>query len=330
MKVKGKERMRRRGVNLLAMICMSAMVLTGTVGCGSNSGALAARTEESSPAAKEDTTQDESGKEESAADEGARESEDLKKNETSEAENSAREEQDEAPYQKKPDPAAADGSKILFVGNSHTYVNDLPGVFAEMAAAGGHDVDVYDLTEGMYTLKQFSDPEDELGAVLSDALETETWDFVVLQENTNAALTGKSEKEMFPYARILDKKIQNAGGQTVFFMTWSPKDGAGAISRKVVQTLLSESYQEIAKELDALLIPGGDLFMEELSRDESLELWDEDGQHPSEAGTYLTACAAYALFFQETPVGNPYLSGLDGETAGELQQTAESYMLGGE
>ena len=41
-------------------------------------------------------------------------------------------------YSKIPDPVAEDGSKILFVGNSHTYTNDLPGVFYQMAVAGGH------------------------------------------------------------------------------------------------------------------------------------------------------------------------------------------------
>ena len=94
-------------------------------------------------------------------------------------------------YSKIPDPVAEDGSKILFVGNSHTYTNDLPGVFYQMAEAGGHKVDVYDLTEGSYSLKMYSDPEDGLGSVLTEALKGENWDFVILQENTNAAIECK-------------------------------------------------------------------------------------------------------------------------------------------
>lgn len=230
-------------------------------------------------------------------------------------------------YTKQPEPPAADGDKILFVGNSHTFTNNLPGMFYEMALAGGHEVEVMDLTEGYYTLARYADPEDELGSILTEALQTEEWDFVVLQENTNAAISINAKNDMYPYARELDRLIQDAGGQTAFLMTWAPEEGAGAFSREMVQTMLSAGYQNIARELDALLIPGGLLFEEALKQDEELDFWGEDGQHPSEEGTYLAVCAAYALFFQETPVGNPYLSGLDDETAAELQEIAGTYML---
>lgn len=231
-------------------------------------------------------------------------------------------------YKKIPDPIAKDGDKILFVGNSHTYTNDLPGVFYEMAMAGEHEVEVYDLTEGSYTLQRFSDPDDELGSILANALQSEPWTFVVLQENTNAAMDFNAKKEMYPYARKLDKMIKAAGGQTAFLMTWAPKDGAGLFSHDMVQEGLSAGYRTIAGELDALLIPGGEIFDDALKQDEKLELWGEDGQHPSEEGTYLAACAAYAMFFQETPVGNPYLADLEVDTAQVLQKIAYDVMLG--
>ena len=230
-------------------------------------------------------------------------------------------------YRKIPDPVVKDGDKILFVGNSHTYTNDLPGMFFEMAQAGGHGVDVYDLTEGSYTLQRFSDPEDELGEILTDALQSEPWDFVVLQENTNAAGAFNAKKDMYPYARKLDEMIKAAGGQTAFLMTWAPEEGAGAFSREMVQGQLAAGYRTIAEELDALLIPGGEVFAKALEQDEELQLWGEDGQHPSVEGTYLAACTAYALLFQETPVGNPYLADLDQDKAQELQGMAQAFIL---
>ena len=230
-------------------------------------------------------------------------------------------------YRKIPDPVVKDGDKILFVGNSHTYTNDLPGMFFEMAQAGGHGVDVYDLTEGSYTLQRFSDPEDELGEILTDALQSEPWDFVVLQENTNAAVAFNAKKDMYPYARKLDEMIKAAGGQTAFLMTWAPEEGAGAFSREMVQGQLAAGYRTIAEELDALLIPGGEVFAKALEQDEELQLWGEDGQHPSVEGMYLAACTAYALLFQETPVGNPYLADLDQDKAQELQGMAQAFIL---
>ena len=73
------------------------------------------------------------------------------------------------------------------------------------------------MSEGSYYLEMFANPEDEMGAVLTEALEVQPWDFVILQENTSAAIS--PEKEMLPYARELDKMIKNAGGQTAFLMT---------------------------------------------------------------------------------------------------------------
>lgn len=287
-------------IRIMAAVLAIAMAASASSGCGADSKDGGDRTtaqpakqqepsEETTTGSAQDAEQDE-GKDDSAKASG----------ET---------------YRKIPDPVVKDGDKILFVGNSHTYTNDLPGMFFEMAQAGGHGVDVYDLTEGSYTLQRFSDPEDELGEILTDALQSEPWDFVVLQENTNAAVAFNAKKDMYPYARKLDEMIKAAGGQTAFLMTWAPEEGAGAFSREMVQGQLAAGYRTIAEELDALLIPGGEVFAKALEQDEELQLWGEDGQHPSVEGTYLAACTAYALLFQETPVGNPYLADLDQDKA---------------
>lgn len=241
--------------------------------------------------------------------------------------NTSRKAAAQAVYQKAPSPAATDGSKILFVGNSHTFVNDVPGIFMELAYEAGYEVDIYELSEGMYTLEQFADPDDELGAMLISALTTEAWDFVVLQENTSRALSGKAEKEMYPYARTLDEMIRAAGGQTAFMMTWPMEKGMAFLSREAMLVQLSEGYQNIAKELDALLIPGGEVFLKALNQIPDLQLWGDDGQHTSEEGAYLAACTAYAVLFQESPEGNAYLHGLDQETAGKLQAVAAEMIL---
>ena len=306
----GRKGMKR--IRIMAAVLAIAMAAAASSGCGADSKDGGDRTtaqpakqqepsEETTTGYAQDAEQDE-GKDDSAKASG----------ET---------------YRKIPDPVVKDGDKILFVGNSHTYTNDLPGMFFEMAQAGGHGVDVYDLTEGSYTLQRFSDPEDELGEILTDALQSEPWDFVVLQENTNAAVAFNAKKDMYPYARKLDEMIKAAGGQTAFLMTWAPEEGAGAFSREMVQGQLAAGYRTIAEELDALLIPGGEVFAKALEQDEELQLWGEDGQHPSVEGTYLAACTAYALLFQETPVGNPYLADLDQDKAQELQGMAQAFIL---
>ena len=55
---------------------------------------------------------------------------------------------------------------------------------------------------------------------------------------------------------------------------------------------------------------------------------EEDGQHPSEAGSYLAACCMYATIYNESPVGLTYLTeNLDADTASKLQQIAAETVL---
>lgn len=232
----------------------------------------------------------------------------------------------ETPGSKKPDPLMQDGNRMIFVGNSHTYVNDLPGLFHALTAAAGHTIDVYECSEGAYYLKMFADSEDEMGSVLVEALENESWDFVILQENTNGAIS--ADKEMKEPVRKLDTLIKGAGGQTVLLMTWAPKDGASFFSHQKVQDMIAEGYYSIASDLDAPLIPGGIAFTAAMEEVPEIELWGDDGQHASPAGTYLAACTTYAVLLQETPVGIPFYGEVTEAEAQKLQQIAADLVLG--
>ena len=86
--------------------------------------------------------------------------------------------------------------------------------------------------------------------------------------------------------------------------------------------MLAENYISIAEELDDLLIPAGEVFMRCAGPYPEVELWDEDGQHPSPEGTYLAACTTFAVFFQESPEGCPYTADLDADTAAKLRGIA--------
>lgn len=231
---------------------------------------------------------------------------------------------------KKPDPLPGEYPSILFVGNSHTYTNDMPDIFAEVAYSMGHEADVYSLTEGSYSLADYTDTNDELGAELDSALSGLTWDFVILQDNTNSAFADP-DQSMLPAAEALNEKIKAAGGQTALLMTWSPKEGLknGSLnlSKEEVQSILAENYIETANELDALLIPAGAAFMVCNEKYPDIELWDEDGAHPSVNGSYLTALTAFAVIYQQSPAGCENV-GVDEATAEKLQEIAEQVVLG--
>lgn len=225
---------------------------------------------------------------------------------------------------KTPEPAVGEKPKILFVGNSHTYYNHLSEMFVNIINASGHKSSVRELSSGYYTLKQFADTDDQGGALLDKTLSEQSWDFVILQEHTVNSL---SEDDMFPSSRVLDEKIKKAGGQTVFFMTWTPKKGIKNRKPEQVQSEIASNYMAIADELDSLVIPAGISFMRCTEQYPDIELWDQDGQHPSPAGSYLAACTAYAVIFQESPENCSYIGDLDKDLALKLQVVAADTVL---
>ena len=227
------------------------------------------------------------------------------------------------PVQVKTDPA------ILFLGNSMTYFNDLPTVFMNLSQSGGFEPEVYELTEGSYRLEYFADETDEVGAQAWDALKNYDWDYVIMQEQSGISTIG-AEEHMYPAARTLDSMIREANGESVFLMTWAYKEGFSfpllgleiKNSREEMQTQMAQNYINIASELDALLAPAGIAFMRCSSEYPEIELWDEDGNHPSPAGTYLAACVLYQVLYDQSPSELDYTAELDRQTASKLQLVA--------
>lgn len=218
---------------------------------------------------------------------------------------------------------------ILFLGNSMTYFNDLPTVFMNLSRSGGFAAEVYELTEGSYRLEYFADETDEVGAQVYDALKSYDWDYVILQEQSGISTIG-AEEHMYPAARTLDSMIREANGESVFLMTWAYREGFSLPllglefknTREEMQTQMAQNYGDIAAELDALLAPAGIAFMRCSANYPEIELWDDDGNHPSPAGTYLAACVLYQVLYDQSPGELGYTADLDRQTASKLQLVA--------
>ncbi len=181
--------------------------------------------------------------------------------------------------------------RILFIGNSYTYCNELPTLVAQLAAAGGKDVAVHQVTAGGVTLEWHAQNEATLAAL------TEPWDIVVLQEHSIRPI--QDTPKMAMAAAALQAIIASTGAQTVLFMTWArqhfPEMQAG----------LARVYNAVAQDIGARVAPVGLAWEAALIADPSLALHTEDKSHPTPLGSYLAACVFYATFFGESPVGLP-------------------------
>ena len=89
-------------------------------------------------------------------------------------------------------------TRVLFVGNSYTYVNDLPTTFAQLAVAGGHKLETGMVANGGETLAQHATAAETL-----DKIAAAPWSFVVLQEQSETPATPAGRNSMYSAARTL-------------------------------------------------------------------------------------------------------------------------------
>ena len=90
---------------------------------------------------------------------------------------------------------------------------------------------------------------------------------------------------------------------------------------------LRNAYMRIADSAQSSFTPAGIAWKYVRDNFPTINLFSSDGSHPSLAGTYLNACTFYASLFHKSPVGSPYLAGLDQVTAETLQNISAIVVL---
>src|SRR5262249_27662637 len=100
--------------------------------------------------------------------------------------------------------------KVLFVGNSFTARNDLPGRIAHLAAARGRRLEHRLISPGGASLRQHWNA----GAAL-EAIQGGGYDHVVIQEQST--LPVKNAKRMHENVRLFDEAIRGSGAKTALY-----------------------------------------------------------------------------------------------------------------
>ncbi len=216
--------------------------------------------------------------------------------------------------------------RVLFIGNSLTAYNDLPGMFAELAQSGGHMVEVDMSYEGDGTWAGHVK-----SAYTRNKITQKKWDLVVLQEQSDyPAIAAQRQERVYPALRVLKNRASASGSTPILFMTWGRREGlseAGFKTYAEMQAQVEAGYMEIANELKLMVVPVGIAWQNALAQQPQLELWLSDGIHPTRAGTYLSACVFYTAIFRQSPAGLKYRAELPEETASLLQAVAAKTVL---
>ena len=217
-------------------------------------------------------------------------------------------------------------TRVVFLGNSYTSVNDLPTMFTDLAWSGGHRVETAVRAPGGWTLRDHAHSPDT-----ANLLTSSKWDFVVLQEQSEIpSVESLRQATMYPAARDLVPTIRDAGAEPIFFVTWAHRNGwpvNGLPDYATMQSSIDAAYLFIAGDQHAPVAPVGYTWENVFKQESNLDLWQDDGSHPTTKGTYLAACVFYASFFSESPVGLKFHAGLADADVSQVQAAAAATVL---
>lgn len=206
----------------------------------------------------------------------------------------------------------AEKRRVLFIGNSYIYVNDLPLTLQTLALSFGDSIEYESNAIGGATLQMHTTNATTIAKLLAPG-----WDYVIIQAQSQEPSFSPSQvsANTYPYAQILDS-LAHAGNpcvETMFFMTWGRKNGDASncaayppvCTFEGMQQRLRESYLEMTMMNNATCAPVGAAWKYLINNFSGINLYQADESHPSIHGTYLTACVFYSSIFHKESNGSP-------------------------
>lgn len=193
---------------------------------------------------------------------------------------------------------------VLFIGNSFTYVRNIPHMVHVIAdGLPGPCVDAAMIAVGGATLRDHWRADSAVARIRQGG-----WTHVVLNDqssfgdvfflNGQARIRGTGEELVEFGARFVDV-IRSVGAKPILLAHWTD---AGAPTRD--QQALDYVFASVATATGAVVAPAGRAIV---AMHETMPLtpYHPDGHHLSEAGAYLEALTVYATLTGRSPVGAP-------------------------
>lgn len=232
-------------------------------------------------------------------------------------------------YQADLDPSD-DPTKVLILGNSLVFYNNMPVIFENLARSGGKNISVQYVNKGSATISDYASTETDHGAKAHDLLLSQEYDYVVVEPSRRITPIEDSVFNCELEATKQMKKLaEDAGAELVLYAVWGDQDdkitpyyanypyspiamGKGnAISyprKEHVKFLQVDVAEHFAQEAGLeKIIKAGYAFENYYDSYPEVNLYDPDQRHPALSGSYLTAATIYATLFNESPVGLPYI-----------------------
>jgi uncharacterized protein DUF4886 len=200
--------------------------------------------------------------------------------------------------------------RILFIGNSYTYYNAMPDMLAAMAERAGKSVEVKLEAPGGFNFQKHWE-KGRATAVIREG----GWDVVVLQNQSSEPV--RDPERMMRYGKLLVAEVDQAGARKVYYQTWAYRHEGDGMHSGLVR-----AYGQLAEVTRGEVAPVGEAFRKVRREKPELELYADDGSHPSKLGSYVAAMVIYGTLFGDGPRGTEGEVKLSEHTRAWLEQMA--------
>lgn len=222
--------------------------------------------------------------------------------------------------------------RVLFVGNSYTFVHDLPSRVRALGLASASPIRIYveSTVAGGARLRDLYDHTNALAKLHAGG-----FTHVVIQGQSVEPLT---DPETFRiYAARLASEAKAVGVVPVFYETWARRDGDEVYkedwsgrSPQEMQARLRAEYGRVAAASGAELARVGDAREEAMRHLRSgATLFEPDGSHPSALGAELGACVVYGVLTGRSAIGTRHPDDIPREDAAVIEEAARQVTRAG-
>ena len=198
---------------------------------------------------------------------------------------------------------ADEEKRLLIIGNSYTFCNDLPALIQAIADADRQPLHVDSYTAGAMSLRGFlTSPQHSKGLAM---LQKGNYDYVLLQDQSQTPAY-KPDETLDSVQRWSDLARKH-GAKPVLFMTWAHAEQTEGKVR--LQTSMHEdtarTYCKAGIASKAKVAPAGEAWRRWYAKHPNAPLHTDDMSHPTPEGTYLAACVIYSTITGKSATAIP-------------------------
>lgn len=187
--------------------------------------------------------------------------------------------------------AEKDTLKVLFVGNSYTYFENLPQMVSAISDYSATKLITRQSTLGGAKLSEHW--RGARGLKTKEIIEKGDFDIVVLQEYSMGAID--EPDSLKKYVALFCDFARKNGARPYLYLTWARE------RIPQYQETINNVYTSAALENNAVIVPVGKAWALARQLRPDFQLFSEDGSHPAKYGAFLSACVFVAVISGEVP-----------------------------